>query len=45
MQRGIDQYHFTAPFYAGAAYSIATFVAIRLNLPSIVDLLRRLRRN
>ncbi|HYN15026.1 MAG TPA: hypothetical protein VES66_04460 [Terriglobales bacterium] len=45
MQRGVDQYHFTAPFYAGAAYSMATYIAIRLRLPSIVDLFRRLRRD
>ncbi len=45
MHRGFDQKNFTAPFYAGGAYSVVTFLAIRLNLPSIVDLLRRLRRD
>jgi hypothetical protein len=34
--RGVDQLNFTAPFYAGFAYSAATWIAIRINLTSKV---------
>jgi hypothetical protein len=32
MERGMAQLHFTAPFYAGVAYSIAGWIGARIDL-------------
>jgi hypothetical protein len=42
MLRGMDQFQFTAPFYAGVAYSIAAWIALRTELHHVV--IAKLRR-
>lgn len=36
MLRGMDQFQFTAPFYAGVAYSVAAWIALRTRLDEVV---------
>jgi hypothetical protein len=36
--RGLAQFHFTGPFYAGLGYALAMLVAIRVKIPALAQL-------